>query len=86
MVKPSREASTTATLASPSINADTLLINGKLLLTVDEAAECLSIGRSHLYGYVIRGEIRSVTLGRRRLIPVYGLVEFVERLNAETVE
>jgi excisionase family DNA binding protein len=35
-------------------------MEGKLLLTVDEAAQRLGIGRSHTYIYVLRGQIPSV--------------------------
>ena len=56
------------------------LINGKLLLTIDEAARYVSMGRSHFYTYVLRGEIRSVKLGRSRRIPVAALYEFMDHL------
>jgi excisionase family DNA binding protein len=55
---------------------------GKLLLTVDEAAERLGIGRSHAYVYVLRGDLESVKLGRSRRVPVAALDEFIERLRA----
>ncbi len=43
------------------------LASGKLL-TVDEAAMRLGIGRSHAYEFILRGEIRSVKIGRSRRI------------------
>ncbi len=55
----------------------------KLLLTVDEAAQRLGIGRSHAYVFVLRGEIPSVKLGRSRRIPLAALEEFIEKLRAE---
>jgi excisionase family DNA binding protein len=56
--------------------------DGKLLLTIGEAAARLSVGRSFLYGLVMRGEIASVKLGRSRRIPVVALERFVhERLR-----
>ncbi len=59
----------------------------KLLLTVDEAARRLSLGRSHLYQLVMRGDIGSIKLGRSRRIPVAALERFVsERLEAATDE
>lgn len=45
----------------------------KLLMSVDEAAECLSIGRAKAYELVAAGTIPSVKLGRRRLVPVEAL-------------
>ena len=49
----------------------------KLLLTVPEAAHLLSIGRSRCYDLVLSGQLRSLKLGRRRLIPREGLETFV---------
>jgi excisionase family DNA binding protein len=55
----------------------------KLLLTVTEAAERLGIGRSHVYIFVMRGELPSVKLGRSRRVPVDALADFVEKLRVE---
>jgi excisionase family DNA binding protein len=55
----------------------------KLLLTVDEAARRLGIGRSHAYVFVLRGEIESVKIGRSRRVPVEAIEQFVDRLRAE---
>jgi excisionase family DNA binding protein len=61
-------------------------VEGKLLLTVDEAAQRLGIGRSHTYGYVMRGFIPSVKLGRSRRVPAAALEEFVGRLRLDESE
>ena len=58
----------------------------KLLLTVDEAAQRLGIGRSHAYIYVLRGELESVKLGRSRRIPAEAVDRFVEKLRSEWAE
>jgi excisionase family DNA binding protein len=47
-----------------------------VLLSVDEAARRLGIGRTALYGAIRRGHLRTVLVGRRRLVPVDGLAEF----------
>lgn len=39
------------------------------LLSVDEAAAMLGIGRTALYGELQAGRCRSVKVGRRRLVP-----------------
>ena len=52
----------------------------RLLLTVDEAAEMLSIGRTLAYALVSAGELPSVTLGRLRRIPTASLRTWVEGL------
>lgn len=54
----------------------------KLLLTVEEAAQQLSVGRPKMYQLVMRGDVVSVKIGASRRIPVTALVEFVERLSA----
>ena len=52
----------------------------KLLLTVEEAARRLSIGRSHLYEHLLRGSLRSVRIGRSRRIASRDLEAFIEGL------
>ncbi len=54
-------------------------IETKLLLSVDEAAMALSVGRSLVYELVMREEIVSVKVGRLRRIPVSALQSYVER-------
>ena len=39
------------------------------LLSVDEAAARLGVGRSMVYGELAAGRLRSVKIGRRRLVP-----------------
>lgn len=56
---------------------------GKMLLTVDEAAQRLGIGRSHAYIFVMKGELPSVKLGRSRRVPADELESFVQRLRSE---
>ena len=53
----------------------------KLLLKVEEVAEMLNLGRSKLYSYILSGELRSVKVGRRRLITPDAVREFVEHLE-----
>ena len=60
-------------------------MNEKRLLTIDEAAQRLGIGRSHAYVYVLRGELESVKLGRSRRVPVEAIDAFVERLRSESL-
>lgn len=55
---------------------------GKLLLTVREAAQYLSIGRPKMYELVMRDEVLSVKLGASRRIPAKALEEYVDHLTA----
>jgi excisionase family DNA binding protein len=54
-----------------------------VLHSVPEAAGALGIGRSLLYELLAAGEIASVSIGRRRLIPADALAAYVERLRRE---
>ena len=56
----------------------------KLLLTVENVAEMLNVGRSKLYSYILSGQLRSVKIGRRRLIPPDAVHEFVAKLQQES--
>lgn len=52
---------------------------------IDGACERLRIRRSKLLQLVYSGELRSLKIGSRRLIPVAAIEEFVaRRLKAET--
>ncbi len=61
-------------------------MNERLLLTIDQAAGQLNIGRSLLYLLVQRGIITSVKIGRARRIPVSALDDYVRQLVAEQGE
>ena len=54
-----------------------------LLITIDEAARRLSIGRSHIYQQMQLGRLRSVRIGRSRRILERDLAAFIEELLAE---
>ena len=46
--------------------------------TVEEVAELLGIGRSSAYTAVHTGEIPSIRIGRRLLVPVSGLKRLLD--------
>lgn len=48
---------------------------------LESACDRLGIGRSKLYELMDAGEIRSVKIGRNRLVPESAIVEFIERLE-----
>lgn len=52
------------------------------LLDVDQAAAMLGIGRSALYGEIGEGRLRSVKVGRRRLIPAAAIAERIAAASA----
>lgn len=56
----------------------------RLLITINEAARRLSIGRSHIYDQMQRGALRSIHIGRSRRILESDLDEFIDQLLQET--
>jgi excisionase family DNA binding protein len=55
-----------------------------LLLTVEQAARRLNVGRSTLYALLQTGRLESVTVGRLRRVPAEALSEFVESLRDDS--
>lgn len=54
----------------------------RIVLTVEQAAERLGIGRTLMYSLVSSGAVESVTIGRLRRIPADALVRYVEGLRS----
>jgi len=54
----------------------------RLLLTVEEAAVRLGIGRTLAYALVKSGDVESVQIGRLRRVPFDALDDFLVRLRA----
>ncbi|MEC4014943.1 helix-turn-helix domain-containing protein [Streptomyces sp. H27-D2] len=52
-----------------------------VLLTVEEAARRLRIGRTLCYSLVSSGQLESVVVGRLRRIPPEAVIEYVTRLR-----
>ncbi len=57
--------------------------DSKVLLAVGEVCERLSLGRSLVFELLATGAIRSVKIGRRRLVPTGALEEFVKQRERE---
>jgi excisionase family DNA binding protein len=53
------------------------------LLTIEAVMERLSVARSTVYNLMDSGQLRSVKVGRRRLVPESGLVSFIDGLTAD---
>lgn len=51
-----------------------------VLLSVDEASRALRLSRSMIYELIRSGRLRTVKQGRRRLVPVVALTEYVDAL------
>lgn len=48
-----------------------------LALSVEEAASRLGISRTAMYGLIGSGRVRSLKVGKRRIVPVTALLAFV---------
>ncbi|WP_431928199.1 helix-turn-helix domain-containing protein [Micromonospora wenchangensis] len=57
--------------------------DNRVVLTIEQAAERLGIGRTTMYALIKAGQIRTVTIGRLRRIPTFCLDEYVRNLLAE---
>jgi excisionase family DNA binding protein len=73
-----RQASPRPAIPRRRLNSPELL---KVLLTVEEAAHKLSIGRTACYGLMKRGELRYILIGSTRRIPVDAIGEFVSQAS-----
>jgi len=62
---------------------DTAVLDDARLLTVEEAARRLSLGRTTLYALLKDGQITSVRVGRLRRIPAEALDAYTARLISE---
>lgn len=62
-----------------AVKTNTVVI--PVLYRVEEAADALRISRSVIYELIRSGQLRTVKVGRRRLVPVPALTEYVESLG-----
>ncbi|TDU89446.1 excisionase family DNA binding protein [Kribbella voronezhensis] len=64
-----------------SIAEDSTLTAAPLLLTVEQAAQQLGIGRTTVFALVKSGDLESIPLGRLRRIPAECITEYINRLR-----
>ena len=64
-------------------HAERVSMPGRLLYSVEEAADLLGIGRTFMFHLVATGEIDSFKIGKRRKIPRDALDGYIERLRSE---
>lgn len=64
-------------MSTPPVSTDSAV-----LLTVEEAARRLNIGRTTMYALVSSGAVESVTIGRLRRVPSECLDKFVAALRS----
>jgi excisionase family DNA binding protein len=59
---------------------ESFVADDQLLVTPEEAARRLSVGRTTIYELMSSGELQSVNIGRCRRVPVSSLSLFVSKL------
>lgn len=58
-------------------------VSRQLLLTPEQAAASLAIGRTTVHELLRNGALESVRIGSSRRIPIAALDEYVERLRSD---
>jgi excisionase family DNA binding protein len=53
------------------------------LHNIEQAQERLGVGRSKVFQLIGSGELRSVQVGRRRLVPEQAIRDFIARLDRQ---
>jgi excisionase family DNA binding protein len=53
-----------------------------LAFNPDRAAEMIGLGRTKTYEVIRTGELRSIKVGRRRLVPLSAITEFLSQSSA----
>ena len=78
-VREAVDALAAALLAAIAEQARPVAAGPERLLSIPEAAEALGIGRTAVYDLIGRGELRTLKVGRRRLVPASALAELAAR-------
>jgi excisionase family DNA binding protein len=55
-------------------------VGTRLLLTVEEAADCLGVGRTYMFPMISRGKVPSVRVGKLRRVKPEDLEDYVASL------
>lgn len=61
-----------------------LALSVPLVLTIDQAAERLGVGRTIMYALISSGAVESVKIGRLRRVPADALVTFLDELRSHS--
>jgi len=70
-----------ATIDERTPHQEELLAVDKRCLSVDETATAVGLGRTKIYELINEGKLKSVKVGRRRLVPAAAVDEFLETLG-----
>lgn len=58
-------------------------LSPRLMLTVEQAAEVLGIGRTNTFALIKSGDLESIRIGRLRRVPADAIDAYTARLQAE---
>ena len=73
-------------MVESSLNMASNGICGPLLLTIDQVAELLNLGRTKTYEIVMSKSLESIKVGRRRLVPRDSVDDYVSKIRRQEVE
>ena len=74
-IRAATDALAAAILAAVRDEADSHGIGPEQLLSIDRAAVLAGVGRTTIYAAIGAGRLRSVKVGRRRLVPASAIAE-----------
>jgi len=63
----------------------TIPFSQRLSCTIDEACEATSLGRTKLYELIGAGQLATITVGRRRLVIVRGLLALLDANKIDVI-
>ena len=72
-------------LFSPKPEERTIPFSQRLSCTIDEACEATSLGRTKLYELIAAGQLATISVGRRRLVIVSGLLTLLDVNKIEVI-
>jgi excisionase family DNA binding protein len=61
-----------------------VIVVEKMLLTPEDVAKALSMGRTKVYQLIMSGAIESISIGRSRRVERSALERFIRRLKEES--
>jgi excisionase family DNA binding protein len=84
-IRAATDALAAAILAAVRAEADDHDAGPEQLLSIDRAAILAGVGRTSIYAAIGAGRLRSVKVGRRRLVPASALAELADRERAASL-
>lgn len=73
-------------MADGIINLETMTASNPLLLTITQVSLLLNLGRTKTYELIMSNRIKSVKLGRKRLVPRANVERYVTEICSESFD